>query len=529
MTLEIHKLYKNKETNMPNRETIIPLVAGLLLIILFFFSNTAFSAQNNIVRIGLNYDISTVNMLEAKLGVDLPVMLALHEPLMGADPKTGERIPILAESFQVLENKKDIKVVLRQDPRFHTGDPVTAYDIKFTYDQCADPSNANLMAGPLDEIEEIEILDDHTLIFRFWEPYAAWKELMWIGICSKNYYDKVGKKKFAKHPVGSGPFRFVERKIGEHIILGVVEDHYAGNSPNFEILKFIIIPDDLTRAAMLETGELDLISDVLPHQSKRLIQVTHVKVKSTSDVPSLFGIGYRCFTYPLMKDKYLKRAINHAINRQEIVDKIFLEEGYPLYMYASRSELGYDPDFTFEFNLEKARKLLKQSSYKPGTPIIMSYTSAIPNAPLVAVTLQKYLADIGITIKLQQLESGTQATYSRNKDPREGHLSLFAWAGGRDPSTRLLLSIVSTSIYVSYPDRPNKEEMDKWCADQAHELDVEKRRAILKKIHEVMIDDPGSSVLFGLNMIYAMSKRIEYSWTPGESFIFNAYTIKVLD
>ncbi len=73
-------------------------------------------------------------------------------------------------------------------------------------------------------------------------------------------------------------------------------------------------------------------------------------------------------------------------------------EGYPLYMYASKSELGYDPTFTYEFNPDKARKLLKQSSYKPGTPIIMSYTSAIPNAPLVAVTLQKYLADIGITV-----------------------------------------------------------------------------------------------------------------------------------
>jgi len=71
--------------------------------------------------------------------------------------------------------------------------------------------------------------------------------------------------------------------------------------------------------------------------------------------------------------------------------------------------------------------------------------------------------------------------------------------------------------------------MDKWCVDQAHELDEEKRRAILQQIHEVMIDDPGSTLLFGLNMIYAMNDRIEYSWTPNEAFLFNVYTMRVVN
>ena len=56
--------------------------------------------------------------------------------------------------------------------RFHNGKPVTAHDVKWTYEQCADPKNANILAGPLDEIEEIEVIDDHNLIMRFYEPYA---------------------------------------------------------------------------------------------------------------------------------------------------------------------------------------------------------------------------------------------------------------------------------------------------------------------------------------------------------------------
>ena len=146
-------------------------------------------------------------------------------------------------------------------------------------------------------------------------------------------------------------------------------------------------------------------------------------------------------------------AFTYAINRQEIVDKIFLGEGYPMYMFASRSELGYDPSIVYEFNPDRARELVKKSSYKPGTPIILTYTSAIPNAGLVAATIQNYMKDVGVTIKLQKLEAGLQATYARNRDPREGHMSMYAWAGGRDPSTRLLLTlVVGTLILLGSPE-----------------------------------------------------------------------------
>ena len=89
-----------------------------------------------------------------------------------------------------------------------------------------------------------------------------------------------------------------------------------------------------------------------------------------------------------------------------------------MYEFISRGERGYDPKVKFEFDPEKSRKLVKTSSYVPGTPMVLSYTSASPTAPLVATILQKYLQDIGLTVKLQQLETGTAATYARTKDRR---------------------------------------------------------------------------------------------------------------
>jgi peptide/nickel transport system substrate-binding protein len=190
--------------------------------------------------------------------------------------------------------------------------------------------------------------------------------------------------------------------------------------------------------------------------------------------------------------------------------------------------LGYDPSIKYEFDPERARKLVQQSSYKPGTPIILTYTSAVPNASLVAVTVQKYMKDVGVTIKLQQLEAGVQATYTRNRNPKEGHLTLYSWAGGRDPSTRLILTIPSSSIYCAWATRPSKELLNKLVMDQARELDPKKRLALLKKMHAILTEEPGGPILFGLNQIYAMTDRIEYTWLPKEAYLFMLNRIKIV-
>jgi peptide/nickel transport system substrate-binding protein len=527
----------------------ISMIVMIIICIVLWVTPIAFAGPNDVVKVGLQWDPTTMNMLQIKTGYDLSPVLHMHQALQATNPFTGERTfeSSLSESVEVMPNGKDIKFKLSKGNFFHTGDPVTAHDVKFTYEQCANPSNANLMAAPLDEIEDIEIIDDYTFIFRFYDPYAAWRELLWIGICSKKYYEKVGKEKFGKHPVGSGPFRFVERKIGESITLqadpnfrwtervpyvdpntGEEKTKLVGRKVDFGTLKFLTVPDDVTRLAMLETGELDLISDILPHNVKRLERNKQIMIKREFTAPSMYALASKPDNYPILKDDNFARAFFYAINRKEIVDKIFLGEGYPMYMFASRSELGYDPNIVYEFDPDKARKLVQQSSYTPGTPITLTYTSAIPNAALVAATIQNYMKDVGITIKLQQLEAGLQATYARNRDPREGHLVLYAWAGGRDPSTRLLLTLPSNSIYNSWKTRKNQKLMDKLVYAQARVTNQEKRLAILNQIHQLLRDEPAGAILFGLNQIYAMRDRIDYSWLPMEAYLFYLHRIKVV-
>ena len=507
---------------------------GAILLLAFALSMGATSVQaKGTIRVGLRYDPSTVNMLEFKLASDIPVLMPMHTSLMGTHPETGEWVNSLAESIQIVGGK-DLKIKLIETARFHNGTPVTAHDVKWTYEQCADPNNANILAGPLDEIEEIEVIDDHNLIIRFYEAYAPWRELMWIGICSKKYYEEMGPEKFRKNPLGAGPFRFVERKIGESVTLEVVDGYptyqiaaYQERPPEYKRLVFVTVPDDVTRLAMLETGELDLVYEVAPHQLKRLKRNKGVKIKISDQVPSLFGMTALPKTDPMMADRFLGQAIRHAIDREEIVNKIFLGQGYPLFQFTSRSELGYDPNVSFDFNPEKSKAFLKQSAYKPDQVLTLTYTNMVPNAALVAAVIQKYLKDVGINTKLQRLEEGVAATYTRRRDPRLGHLRLYGWAGGRDPNTRFMLAVVSTSPYATNTDRPRKKEMDQLCRGQAHETDVLKRKGMIAKIHEIMAQDAVGTSLFGLNMIYAMRSDMDYNWVPNEGSPIHLQRIKV--
>jgi len=480
------------------------------------------------VRVALAYEPQTVNMTEMKTGIDIPVVTSMHESLMAVDPISGERTirDSLSESLEILPDNKSIKIRLRKNARFHTGDPLTAHDVKFTYEQVTNPKNANMMAGVMDEIEEIEVLDDYNLIVHLYEPFAPWRELFWIGICSKKYYDKVGPETFRKHPVGSGPFKFVKRRSGEYIELEAWPQHPT-YKVDFKTLRFMIVPDEVTRLAMLETGELDLVSDILPHQLIRLKKNKHVVIKRESRVPSLYGLASKPDNFPVLKDGNVTLAMSHAINRQEIVDRVFLGEGYPLYLYASKSELGFNTDTAYDYNPEKARKLLKESSYKPGDPIILSYTSAVPNAQMISAMVQRYLNAVGFTIKLQQLEAGVQATYNRKLDPREGHMTLYSWGGGMDPNTRLQMSIKSGSPYSSWRSRPKQKELDILIEAQSREMDQDKRLVILKKIHKLLGEPSGGPVLLGTNMIYAHSSRIDYNWQPHGAFPYAMHRIKM--
>ncbi len=499
---------------------------GVILLIVFF-SVSVIGKPRDIVRIGLEMDITSLNILEFKSGTGLPVFGAIYESLTRSPDytKSADEM-ILAKSIELLPSGKDIKIRMKKGHRFHTGDPVTAEDIKFTIEQVQDPQNANTLSMIFDEIEEVEIIDDYNLIIHLYESYAPWPMLLNMGVVSKKYYEKVGREKFRVHPIGSGPFRFVDRKPGKSITLQTVRNDPNYNV-NFKTLEFVVVKDPITRIAMLEAGELDLITQIQPHSSRRLKRKNSIKVKSTNSAPSLFFLNINQTVYPSLKDKNLKLAINHAINRKELVKRVYLGEGYPIHMWANILELGYDPIVKYKYDPVKAKKLLKKSNYKPGTPLSLIYNGIMPNSDIVATVIRSYLGKIGLTVKLKKLDWDSFIKYSRTKDKRAGHLALSSFASIPDPQIRMMLSVASSGPFTSYSDRSNMQLIDELILRQSQEIDVYKRKRLLKRIHKINYSDPANAPLFGLNMIYAMNKQINYTWIEGAVFPRSLHEIVV--
>lgn len=508
---------------MKKRLSIILMVMIFLFCIVFPLTHVV-AADDTTVKVALHTDPETIIPFEWRSQNDLPVFSSVYNSLVTlVDPKTNMRTKDLAESITILPNKKDIMVKLRKGPKFHNGDPVTAYDVKFTVEQVQNPENANALIGFFDEVESVDVVDNYTVIYRFFNPYASWQEVMWTGIVPKKYYENVGKDGFRKNPVGSGPYRIVERKIGESITLEAVKNHIDHN-PDFKTVKLLVVPDPVTRTAMLQTGEVDLIYNVQAHEVEKLKTYDQIKIKKVK-VPSLYYLSIKPCIYPMLNDIKIRQAINCGINRQEIIDKIYLGEGFPLYMWANPSELGYDPSYKVEYNLEKAKKLLKESSYN-GEPVVIAYSSVMPNARLVAEVIQSYLKKVGFETKLWELEYGTYLTYCRNKDKRAGHMALSQFTQDYDPGTRMLMSMMTSSQYGYYKDGPRQKEMDRLILAQAKEIDPIKRLKVLKKIHAINNADPAQIALLGLNQIYAMNTRIDYNWSSNTFYVRNFENIK---
>ena len=488
-------------------------------------SSSAIAATEGKVSIALTHDLTSLNPFKARLGQDSNVYMAMFQPLFTWDTQKGTSVPCLASSYKFAQNHTDITVTLRKDAKFHNGSPVTAADVRFSWQQFIDPQNANAYARVFKSIKDIEVVDENTCILRLAKVNADWKGLfhrMFIG--SKAHYDSVGPDGFTKNPIGSGPFRFSSRMIGERIILEAVQDHYM-YPPGFKTLNFLIVPDEITRMAMLEKGEVDLIYSIPSQQVDRLKRNKKIQVK-TAIVPSYYGLSFHSLNFDFVGDKNFRLAINYGINRQQIVDKILLGMAHPLYIFGTQSEITYDPSFKYPYDPDKAKALIKKSSYKPDTTITLTYHSLIPNAAQVGEAVQGYMNDLGVSVELRQMEVGAYLSLARKKSKDLGAMSTTAWFGSQDPDVRLRMGVKSNGVYTQVPGR---KDLDQLVDEQHVTIDEEKRYEIVNKIYQIMYEDPPYVPLFGTPMIYATTARIEYTWVNKVNRLFNLWEIKILN
>jgi peptide/nickel transport system substrate-binding protein len=434
------------------------------------------------------------------IGTPFMILYALHDALV--KPMPGNAMtPGLAESWSVSKDGLVYEFVLRPGVKFHNGDPLTADDVKFSFERYRGAA-ARLLK---DRVAAVET-DGGRVRFRLKEP---WPDFMtyyaslatgagWI--VPRKYLEKVGDDGFKKAPVGAGPYRFVTFNPGIELTLEANE-HYWRKVPSVKRLVLKAVPDESTRLAMLKRGEADivyLLQSALAEEAQRTPGLT----LRPTPIVSTHWLVFLDQWDPKSPwaDRRVRLAANHAIDRGAMNQAITLG-----FSRVSWSIIPQPFDFFWQpppypYDPARARQLLAEAGYPSGFDAGDLWCDAATDAMSEAAT--NYLQAAGIKVRVRPLE---RAAFFKSYQEKKLKNLVYSLSGAfGNAAIRLENFTVAGGPYVygSYPD------IDGLFREQAGELDRKRREATLHRIQQLVHDKVMYAPIWELGFVHAQGPRV---------------------
>jgi len=325
--------------------------------------------------------------------------------------------PGLASSWRVLSASK-VRFFLRRGMQFHDGTPCNAAAVKFTFDRTFNPQTPGIWASFAGPIKGATVVDDYTVDVESTEPYSPLL-LSMAGVHGAMVSPQGVRQSgadFGRHPVGTGPFKFVEWQANDHITLER-NDAYWGPKPPLDRIVFRVIPEDTARMIALRTGEVDMVLVPSVTELPALQRDPAYTVYSATGTRTVFIAT--TLTQPPMDDVRVRRALMMGMDRKSIVANIVGPAGPIANDMMAPSIFGYAPvhlDTLYPYDPNRAKALLAQAGFRPGpngalerdgTPLALSMMSSrgrYPKDAEISEAFQGQMRDLGIRVDLQTPE-----------------------------------------------------------------------------------------------------------------------------
>jgi peptide/nickel transport system substrate-binding protein len=452
------------------------------------------------------------------------VLYALHDAMVKPMPGKGEA-PCLAESWSASKDGLIYDFVIRTNAKFHNGEPVTAEDVKFSYERYRGTVH-ELMK---ENLASIETPDPQHVRFKLKKPwpdflnfYSSASGAGWI--VPKKYVEKVGEEGFKQAPIGAGPYKFVSFNPGVELVLEAFNDYWR-KPPNVKRLVMKVIPDEATRLAALTRGEVDIAYSIRGELAEELQKTPGLALKPVVlQAPNWLYFPEQWDPKSPWHDLRVRQAANLAIDREGMSQALFLG-----YCKITDSIIPYTFDFYWQppaavYDPAKAKKLMAEAGFANGFDAGLLYCdSSYANMAEIAVN---NLGEIGIRAKLEPIErAGFFAGYASKKFTK-GIVQGASGAFG-NAATRLAAFVVKGGAfaYGSYP------EIDQLYPQQADELDHEKRASILAKMQQLVHEKAIYAPIWQLGFLNGVGPRVgesSFDRIPGFAYTapFEDLTIK---
>ncbi|HZK25304.1 MAG TPA: ABC transporter substrate-binding protein [Oscillospiraceae bacterium] len=376
--------------------------------------------------------------------------------------------PGLAASWDTSEDGLVWTFKLKEGVKFHNGTPLKASDVKFTIESIIDPEVASPSASDLAAIKGVEVKDDLTFDIVLKHPFP---NLLFIlsnttcGIVSEEAYNNYGDEYGIKYVVGTGPYVFKEWIKGDKLVLEKNPEYNWGpdwmennGKPIIDSIIMRVIPEESTRRMELEAGNVHILRDVPASFVEELADNEEIEV-IRGDATKLGYLAYACDKEPFT-DVRVRQAINHAINKNDIVTYLLRGVGQPAYGYlppALKSEYYADSEKDgYAYDVEKAKALLTEAGYKDGLELTLSAENTSEYSKLAEV-LQSQLKEVGIETKIQLYDSSSYADMLK-EGKQELFIRLYSWPNAD------ILDFFLLSSQFPYPNH------SRWLDDTTDEL-----------------------------------------------------------
>ena len=285
------------------------------------------------------------------------INLLLFNGLTGHDGDNAV-VPALAKSWDFDEETCTYTFHLEEDVRWHDGEPFTAEDVQFTIEAIMDPENGSENAPNFEDVEEITVIDDHTISFRLSAPNVAFLDYMTMAILPKHLLEgeDMQTADFFRSPIGTGPYKLASWDEGQAITLEKNADYFKGE-PNIDTIVFKIVPDDNAKALQLRAGELDLA--LLTPKDAATFADEEGFTCYDMETADYRGILFNFQNEYWQENRDLIPAVCYAIDREAIIDAVLLGQGMAAYGPLQRNIYNYEDVEHYDYDPEKARAVLE--------------------------------------------------------------------------------------------------------------------------------------------------------------------------
>ncbi len=441
------------------------------------------------LNFGVDQDVISFDAHNTQDNGSLWADMNIYDQLVELAPDAKKVVAGLAKSWDVSDGGRVYTFHLRPDAKFSDGTPVTADDVKFSFDRVEAPKSVNNWT--LSAIKSTEVVDPHTIKVTLGKPYAPFLNdlTLWgASIMSKKAIE--GGMDPKTHPMGSGAFSVAEFKPGDHVLLKA-NPYYWGKDacghkyPYLSEVRLDYIPNDNTRMTELRGGQLDAVMDV-PFNQIGPIDADPKLVAAATPQLGVIASALNMTDVPQFRDPNVVKAMNYAIDRQAIVKGVFFGNAKAATSPIDPGVYFHTDQYGYAYDLAKAKSLMAKSKYPKGFSVSFSPPAGDQVAAAIGTIMQSELKQIGITLKIEPVD---QTTAFEKLQKQQYQMSYtYGTSDNLEPNSNMLFCCVSTggakSGYTGWVDK----SADKLYYSTQGMLDTTERGAALGKWQGIIMD-----------------------------------------